>query len=371
LIAAAHTNERRGAALVKLVDHPKWTTTRGAADAERKSARSGGTALGHETFDHNLPLYAPWVLLVIELVILVVEFFFWYQTFTETMNPDAALLDSKRVSAILLALFVPAEGIAAARLAGGLSHRWFHNHASGPTRKRGTAVLAVVALFGVVVFAVAWLVLVRFDESGTAFGGTTLPAMAMAILFAAALVIDMASRIFLASEIRQQYQQRATEFRKLEKKHIKANTAHSEAWVALRNQIEVGYDQAWRIETVGSKLLSDSEALYGNPRRIHAEPPEPKALETMPFDDDRSAMGFPTTQSLYLLHPERGVAPSRALEGAVDVLQRYRPWDPAQLTAKIQRLWTELHYDRDDDANEDDEPTKRAWGDGISGRQAS
>ncbi|MEU2030952.1 hypothetical protein [Nocardia amamiensis] len=369
LITTAHTNERRWAALVKLLDHPRWTTTRGFADAKRPSARSGG-ASRTEVFDHDHPLASPRVLAVIEIVVLVVEFFFWYATFAEGIDRSVAWYAPERINAYLLALFVPMAGIAAARLAGGLAHRWFHDYSGVSTRRHWEAVVAVI-LFAVVVVAVVRLVWVRFGESGTALGGTSLPAGAMAALFGAVLVIDMASRTFLVSEIRQQYQRRAKRFRKLEKKHIKANDAQAKAWAALRNQIEVGYDQAWRIETVGSKLLSDGEALWGNPRRVHAEPPEPRALETMSSDDDRSAMSLPTTQSLYLLHPERGVAPSRVLEGAVDYLKRYRPWDPDQLTAKIQEVWTELHRDHNDNSDEDDEPGKRAWGGGISGRQAS
>lgn len=370
LIATAHTNERRWAALVKLLDHPKWTTPMSAAEAKRPPARSGDTARDREAFDHNRPLASPWVLLVIEIVVLVVEFFFWYATFAEGIDRSVEWYQPERINAYLLALFVPMAGIAAARLAGGLAHRWIHDYPGISTRRHRWAIVAVI-LFALVVVAVVWLVGVRFGESGTALGGTTLPATAMAALFGAVLTIDMASRTFLVSEVRQQYKRRAKQFRKLEKKHIKANDAHAKAWVGLRNRIEVGYDQAWRIETVGAKLLSDSEALWGNPRRVHAEPPEPTALDTMAFEDDRSAMRIPTPQSLYLLHPERGLAPSRALEGAREVLIRYRPWDPEQLTDKIQRVWNELHRDRDDNADEDDEPTKRGWLGGVSGRQVS
>ncbi|WP_157170760.1 hypothetical protein [Nocardia araoensis] len=357
LVAKAHTNERRWSALAKLCEHPKW-----------QAARVGRAVRDHETFDHDHALSSPKMLLIIEIVLLVVEFFFWYATFTETIDPAAGLLYPGRINAALLALFVPLAGIGAARLAGGLSHRWFHDYAGVSRRRHSGAVIAVI-LFAVLVFAVVWLVLVRFGESSTALGSTSLPAPAMAVLFGAVLVVDMASRTFLVSEIRHQYQRRSVEFRKLEKKLIKANAAHAKAWVAVRSEIESGYQRAVRIETVGSKLLSDSEALHGNPRRVHTEPPESIALETVEFDDDRSAMSIPSTQLLRLIRPELGLAPSRALEGARDLLIRYRPWDPDQLTAKVTGVWRQLH-DADDDQVEVDERAERGWG-GVSGRQAS
>jgi len=156
-----------------------------------------------ETFDPHGPLISERALLIIELVFIVVEFFFWYRIFAEDVVRSAPWYDPSRVGAVLLALLLPMSGIIAARVIGALCHRWVSGYRRIGRREKlgsGFSVLLAAAAVG----AVYLLVHARFDEATRAIGTTELPAGAMALVFVVVLVGDMMARVFLLSEIRTQ-----------------------------------------------------------------------------------------------------------------------------------------------------------------------
>ncbi|WP_306215000.1 hypothetical protein [Actinoplanes sp. RD1] len=350
LVRAAREADLAWQRLQELTVDPRWAAHRrrraAEAEAPAESSRPDRTRRAgfSEDFDPHVALVSARVLLAVEIVFVVVEFFFWYGVFAFGVSPRASLLDPSRLSAVLLALAVPVAGLLAARVLGALGHRAIMNHPGTGRRERiGAVAAAVVAVLAVV--GVTTLVYFRFGESAP-LGTVEIPAGPMAVIFAVILLGDMVARIFLPSEIRQQTRLRSADLEKAARAAITRNYAHVDAWLSTRARTQAALDTAERVTTVGGLLIADSRsrtgappvaAAIGQPRTGHAAP------APAPDRHGRMTLAVPDTTLLRLFGGPLGIGPTRVLRDAVDALDRLRPRDPDRLGELIEAMRRDLH----------------------------
>jgi len=83
----------------------------------------------------------------------------------------------------------------------------------GISRRRHRGVFLGVAVFVIVLTAITWLVYDRFGAASHQFGALQVVSpFPMACVFGGVLLVDMCSRLFLASEPHEQYHQMIREF---------------------------------------------------------------------------------------------------------------------------------------------------------------
>lgn len=335
LVKAAHRTALYLHLLVMLRDHPQWRIHRRLSGPARRREHDG------ETFDENRASIARWGLLGLEVMLMAVEFLFWYSAFTMNLDRRAGWTDHDRLMAVAVSLFIPAVSIWAAGFAGRRAHLWVMDYEGISKRRHSGAVVGLV-VFGLVLVAMVLLVLHRFGEAHVTVGSMSVPAWPMALVFAAALITDAAVRTYLTSEIREQYRKRAAEFTKLCAKLIDANQRHYTAWLALRSLVQQKLDLKVQFETRGAVLLAQAEAVHGDPHAVRALPEAGTALAD-PSPSARSALRAPDLMSRRLFNEVEELLPPRSLSDMTDLLLNCHAWDPEALSAELERLWRALH----------------------------
>lgn len=320
-----------------------WMLPWGRRSRRGPGANQDGPAF-HEMFDPHHPLITERVLLIIEVVFVLVEFAFWYGVFSGNLDRGTSLLDPTRISDVLLAVMVPLSGIVAARVIGGLAHRAICRH-PGVGRKEyiGTAVATVVAVLAV--WAIFALVHARFDGSSQ-LGATQLPALAMTLIFVVVLLGDMVARIFLVSEIRTQTEKWLRHLDRLKTAATRANRRHCEAWLDLRNAVQMQLDQCERIVAAGARLISDHRA-----RRATPAPQLPAASGTLRSAHDQAAdlaayggpMAVPSVAALELYGASLVLGPVRVAADAIDTLRRWAPRSQGELAEYLDDVLARLY----------------------------
>ncbi|MGW5721972.1 hypothetical protein ACWEVP_37765 [Amycolatopsis sp. NPDC003865] len=346
LVSAAHRSARYWHALGMLRDHPQWRVHRLPGRPQTEHMRHEDET--GEMYDRNRGLVSARGLLVFEIVLTLVEVFFWYLAFTSDLDRKAGWADPARLGAVAVALFLPAVTLLGARLAGALAHRWVMDYA-GISRRRHRGAVVGPAVFGVLLLATFLLVLHRYDDAAVSVGSMSIPAWPMATIFAGALTADVVVRTYLVSEVRDQYRLRAEEFEKLRDKLVKANEKHLAVWLTLRLRIQYHRDQNARIVALGGGLLARSEAEHGDPHTTRTLPDAGEGLIAAPRPVHgvrlRSLLRLPDPRAPRLLGTTGVLVPSRSLEDAADALHTHRPWDAEILAAELQDLWDALHQD--------------------------
>ncbi|WP_433537321.1 hypothetical protein ACQPZK_05930 [Micromonospora sp. CA-249363] len=303
---------------------------------DRSEPEAGaGTRFGKH-FDPHWPLVAAWVLSLVEVLFVVVEVVFWYQVFNDDVEPDAGLFDAERMSAILLAVFIPVVGVWVARTVGKLGHRWVAGY-RGVQRSAitGTVLSGVAGVLAIV--AIAWLVYERFSPDEQTFASISVPAVPMALVFVLVLLIDMVARTFLTSEIWAQSTVRARHFNRKAKRLLARNRAQEDAWVALRSAVDVALDRSERVGAVGGLLVLDERAAGGRGGQPLVGATERAAHATAVGPG--LALPDPTQQRLF--GAPVALAPLRTISSAINSLAYWRP-----LTGKeVDDLITELRFE--------------------------
>ncbi len=337
-----------------VLDGEPWSTpgqprdTRLSPWGRRARRGRGGGQDGpafREMFDPYQPLITERALLIIEVVFVLVEFAFWYGVFSGNLDRGTPLLDPGRISDILLAIMVPLSGIVAARVIGGLAHRAICRH-PGVGRKEyiGATVATVVAALAVL--AIFSLVHARFDGSSQ-LGATQLPALAMTLIFVVVLLGDMVARVFLVSEIRAQTDRWLRYLDKLKIAATRANRRHCDAWLDLRNAVQMQLDQCERIVAAGARLISDHRS-----RRASPAPQLPVASGTLPRSAHHEAVGraahdgpmaVPSVASLELYDVSLVLGPIRVAADAIDTLLRWPPRSQGELTEYLGDVLARLY----------------------------
>lgn len=346
LLRAARSADVAWQRLEKLTVDPRWTAHHARRLAAAEPERTDLAQRSHfdEDFDPHAALVSTRVLLAVEIVFVVVEFFFWYGVFAFGVSPSASLLDPSRLSAVLLALAVPVAGLLAARVLGALGHRAIMNH-PGTGRRERIGAAAALPVGALAVVGVTLLVYYRFGESAP-LGSVPVPAGPMAVVFAVILLGDMVARIFLPSEIRTQTRRRSADLEKAVERLIARNYTHLDAWLELRARTQAALDTAERITTVGGLLIADRRAMTGGPP-VQAAIDEQRtghvAAHGAAQGRGRVAFAVPDTDLLRLFGGPMGIGPTRVVRDAVDALDGLRPWDPDRLREHVEELRRNLH----------------------------
>lgn len=285
-----------------------------------------GTGRRPYGFDPHRPLIGERSLLAAEAILLVVEVTFWYAVFAADVARDAPLLDTGRVSAALLAVFLPAAGLLAARVIGGLGHRWVAAYPGVGRRERLGTVFAG-GLAAVAVGATVLLVHRRFDEEYAALGAMTVPAWPMAMIFGVMLLADIAARVFMTSEVRAQRREQARTLRRLRERAIRAQAAHVHAWLALRNETQVQLDRCERVVAVGATIINDARVAATGPveRSVHEQTRPAHRTDLVPDDDGHVPLALPNSAQLQMFGSPLTLGPLRCVDDAVNTLAHWRP----------------------------------------------
>lgn len=350
---AAHESERRWTILNRERHHPEWRLHQAAWQSHQAAnttrPRTSTTEdLPREVFDHHQRMSPVLVLAVFEVIFVVAETFFWYETFSQTAEPG---FNEGRIAALLLAIAVPSLGLFGSYTAAKLLHRWVRGH-SRADRRAGAGVLVASALFLVGVIAIVGLVSWRFDpDGGLGIGATEIPQWPMAIVFGTILLVDVTARTFLVSEIRTQYDRRRKRFDRSSNAYLRAAAEHDVAWTALAHAIQDRIDQARRIEAAGARVLGVTEARAGDPYRRHPIPPPVRALKKAgtetTVDDKPDTLSLPNPESLRLIQPDDILAPQGVLANAIHLLTTCPALSPVQARERVERLWQSLNGEPD------------------------
>ncbi|MEV4517435.1 hypothetical protein AB0K00_51830 [Dactylosporangium sp. NPDC049525] len=287
-----------------------------------------------EDFDPHRPLIGEHTLTVVETVFLVVEVVFWYGTFAADIDRRVPWYGIPRISAFLLALFLPSAGVLAARVLGRLGHRWVMDYEGIGRRERlGTMVAAVIAIAATT--ATLLLVHNRFASANDTFGAlTVIPAWPMAWMFVVILVGDIAARVFLPSEIRTQTSRRMRAFRKLRQRYIRSAATHAKVWIELRHEIQAQLNLCERIVAIGATMISDNRAEAETPTRD----PLNQARGAHRDGVDASLLRVPDSEQLDLFGGQLALGPLRAVEDAIDTLAHFQPQDRQGVSGQIDSL---------------------------------
>jgi hypothetical protein len=155
--------------------------------------------------DHKTPFVSMAAVIVIELVLLIAEFIFYYSFLRRGLPADASVLE--RLFTAVLAILVPCAALIAARLFAGSIHK-LQSGREGETSQTlgakrsswdyaGPAVAA--ALLAAVVIATYLLVLWRYSTAARASNGIGFnpPGDVMAVIFVSLILADTATRTVL------------------------------------------------------------------------------------------------------------------------------------------------------------------------------
>lgn len=312
-----------------------------------RSADRAATATSlRRDFDPHQHLIGPRKLVLMEAIFVVVEVAFWYGVLTGSIDRNTAtVLDW--IPPVLLAVFLPLAGIAAARITGQLGHRLVAGYPGvGPREWIGT----VVALL--TLFAAGWatygLVHIRFAEAR--LGEVTLPAAFMAVIFVIVLVADAVARTFMRSELHEQRTARVAELDRLAGNAIVANAAHEQAWVRLRAMTQKQLDRCEQVVGIGAGLLADSLArrsdrvpvwvAVGQARDAHRPDPAEPDLAAAP--DGLTSLAVPDPRQLELFGVPLAPVPLRVVSDAINSLDYWRPLTEIAIAtelADLRRRW--------------------------------
>ncbi|MEV6611870.1 hypothetical protein [Kutzneria sp. NPDC051319] len=321
------------------------------ARATSEAAASEQTVSGHlRWFDPYRALVSARALLVLEIVFLVVEWFFWNGVLSLDLDRNLPLLDQQRVSAALLSALIPLAGIWAARLAGSVMHRRLLAYPGISRRRHRGGILAIV-MFAVVLVAVGWLVYERFDTAQTALGAISVTEpVPMAILFGALVLADALSRMLLTSEVREHYRSVVIDYRRRKKRVVKAHRKHALRWNLLRAAVQLRRGQLGRIATTGAGLLLEAEAEHGDPTRTrgHRMPdttlrPMTKGPRMSGVDEGSRGLQVPTVGHLVPVHGQVELVPPPYLEHAIASLREWPCLDDKAMAEVMRTVWAALH----------------------------
>jgi len=368
LVAAAHGSLDAAVPLKTTRAHPRWVNEGLAGDsAPRPVPGQAGTPDGsrtagrwrsgpgpaadadagafRETFDPHQPLIAERTLLIIEAVFVVVEFAFWYGVFSDNVEAHAPPLDPTRISDILLAVMVPLSGIVAARVVGGLTHRVMRRYPGlGRSEYIGTVVSVIVAALAIA--AIFALVHARFDASTQPLGAVQLPTLAMTLVFVVVLAGDMIARIFLVSEIRAQTDKWLRHLGRLTARVTRANRRHTEAWLDLRNAVQMQLDTYERVLAAGARIISDQRSHSSAPvPALPAASPQVQIRRAHSTDSDGAApgpMAVPSVAQLQLYGVSLALGPLRVVEDAIDTLRWWPPRNQQDLGTHLNDMLEQL-----------------------------
>ena len=304
------------------------------------------TSAFQETFDPHQPLIAERTLLIIEALFVVIEFAFWYGVFSENVEAHAPTLDSTRISDILLAVMVPLSGIVAARVVGGLTHRVMRRYPGlGRSEYIGASVSAIVAALAIA--AIFALVHARFDASSQPLGAVQLPTLAMTLVFVIVLAGDMIARIFLVSEIRAQTDKRFRHLGRLTTRATRADREHTQAWLDLRNAVQMQLDTYERVAAAGARIISDQRSRSGTAvPPLLAASPRAGIRRAHAADDEGTLprpMAVPSAAQLQLYGVDLAVGPIRVVEDAIDTLRAWPPRNHQDLGSHLDAMLEQLY----------------------------
>jgi hypothetical protein len=328
LITAAASNLTAWEGLLGSQEDPRWTGhwDRSPSDGRPATEPPPGPAGFREDYDPHRPLIGGRTLAIAESVFLIVEVVFWYGVFSTDAEPG---FNAGRLSAALLALFLPTAGILAARVVGALGHRWVSGYPGiGPRERLGTLFGAVVA--AVAVGATIWLVYARFDAQNNQVGAVPMPAGPMSVIFGIMLLGDIAARLFLTSEIRKQTIERRSSLQKTRKAAIKANAAHVRAWIDLRSEVQVQLDRCERVVAIGATMINDERATAEQrPERHELEVDRQSHVESRMLESTSASpgdrMAVPSSAPLEMFGAALTLTPLRNVDDAIDTLDNWRP----------------------------------------------
>ena len=290
-----------------------------------------------EDFDPHWALVGERTLLAVEVVFIVVELFFWYGLFAESVDRRAPWYDPGRVSALLLAVLIPLAGVTVARILGQLGHRWVSGY-PGVGRREQLGTVVATAIAATTAGVILWLVHARFDEDTRALGSTEIPAWPMALVFVVVLLGDIAARVFLRSEIRAQSERRSRDLRRLRRRAIRANDRHLRRWLALRTEVGNQLTRCEQVIVAGAIIIANARAT--------ATPPFPRttiesrrtAHRQHPSGPDGTTPGLPDPEQLALFGSQLALAPLRSVADGIDVLRRW----PARGAEQMERDLADL-----------------------------
>ena len=369
LVAAAHTSKSAAIQLEAARADPRWMNSDQAQFSssgtapdnagippgdqphdrrtwigrDRRTQRTGDGQSFQEQFDPHEPLIVQRGLSIIEAVLVLVEFAFWYNVFSENLNAHAPILDPARISDVLRAVMVPLSGIVTARVVGPLVHRVVSRY-PGIGRKEYIGAVVSVAVAAFAVIAIFDLVHARF--AAAQLGATRLPALAMTLIFIVVLLGDMVARVFLVSEIRAQTVKWLRHLGKLREQAASANRAHSEAWLDLRNAVQRQLDEYERVVSSGARIISDqrSRAATAAPRL----PAAPTQVRFAHFGADGAAGqgqgAVPSAEQLCLYDARLVLGPLRVVEDATDTLRKWPPRGQEDLRSYLDDVLTRIHH---------------------------
>jgi len=221
----------------------------------------------------------------VEVVFVLIEFFFWNQQFNRSVDSDDT---AGHLASALIALAIPMVGVLAARITGGLCHRWWRGHEPNRTATylAAATALAFLTLSAVVI---CWLVVWRFQNPAAVVTSLTqkFPAAPLAGVFVAILLGDALARTFLISEVHAQKDALRRSLHASQRRHrrvmravLRADHRHRAAWHDLQHRTSLVIGRAARINEVGSVLVLD-----------HRDPADAAPAQVTPWRSGKSPDG--------------------------------------------------------------------------------
>ncbi|MEV6527241.1 hypothetical protein AB0M43_35460 [Longispora sp. NPDC051575] len=328
-----HKSVKARQELATLVNDPIWVNHRTPVPAP---AHEDGRF--QEVFDLHRPMLRGVGLLILEIVFIIVELFFWYGVFSEGVSHKAAWYATGRISAVLLAILLPLAGVSVARIVGHLGHRWVMDY-PGIGRRERWGTIAALAVGAVVVAVVFTLVNTRFGEDTRPVGSTPLPSFAMAALFVVVILGDMVARVFAISEIRSHTRERDRRLARRRDAVIAANQAHTKAWLALRAAIQVQLGRVDQVYGAGGILLTDNRA-------TNSHLPAPAAVDVRTDahqNPSPGALAVPSAAPMRLHGQPMTLNPVRRVSDVIDTLRSYPPVSQEALVRELDERIGALH----------------------------
>lgn len=348
---AGLVDERRGQ-IPPAVSTSDTKTTGPDPQAQTDSDHDGtGATAGPAHYDAWRPVVSERLLTALEIVFVIVEFFFWNSLLSQSTPYGEAWYSMDHLYAYLLATLIPLVGVAVARTVGYCCHRLVMNYPGISRRRHLGAPIAVIALVAVIV-AVAWLVCFRFSAAGQMVGVSSPPAIPMAVIFCLALVVDAFIRTFLAAEVHTQQRELAVEYRKRVDAALTANGNHRAAWDSLALAVQHQTAVMARLNTVGTGLLTETSAWFGDAAATSPEPPASQSVKKIGVADATDSHGDPMS----LIVPASALTGDKESEGpwsgnpvllfAASRTTVSPPKSDLWVVTELERVWSDLHGGR-------------------------
>jgi hypothetical protein len=243
LLRGAEAVSRTAAAAAAALVHSAARRTLPGQEAREADAAAAERQRTAQPVDIDAPVVSERWITGVEIVIVAFEWTFWFATWSTTIDRGVPWYGAERIAAALLALVTPLLGVYGARLGGCLTHRVLRD-LPGVGRIERVGAIAGLALATLSMVAIAWLAHWRFTD-GAGISAVHVPAVAMALVFALVVVLDVLLRIFGASEADRRRREGVRAVRRGRRRAVRADVTvlradarARTAWNALRARIE-------------------------------------------------------------------------------------------------------------------------------------